>query len=55
MKKEGNAQVGGDSPSHRGRQLLHVGLDAAQQVVALLEERVLRPHEGQHLRGRRKR
>lgn len=47
-------EMGGEAPSHRRRQLLHVGVDVAQQAVALLEERVLRVHEGQHLRGRRK-
>lgn len=35
--------------SHLGSQLGHVGPDVVQQAVALLEERVLRVHEGQHL------
>lgn len=30
-------------------QLLHVGVDLVQDVVALLEQRVLGTHEGQHL------
>lgn len=34
---------------HLCSQFLHVGVDVVQQAVALLEERVLRVHEGQHL------
>lgn len=37
--------------AHLGSQLLHVRVDLIQQVVALLEQRVLGVHEGQHLDG----
>lgn len=35
--------------THLRCQLLHVGVDLVQDVVALLEQRVLGTHEGQHL------
>lgn len=35
--------------THLCRQPLHVGVDLVQDVVALLEQCVLRTHEGQHL------
>lgn len=41
--------------AHLSSQFLHVGVQFIQQVVALLEQRTLRVHEGQHLHGKNSR